>query len=148
MQKKKRNTFQLIKPIKDSLKSNCYSLKKVQTLLIFHSNGKTNFTDQMISQTQYCMHLQTSEHISQLSNAFTGCLETQILVEMKSFQNHLPNSSVQKALNSINKFYNQLKLEICWGMICFKIDSLKINPSNTLLTSPPLSQMLGISFQK
>jgi hypothetical protein len=48
----------------------------------------------MISQTQYCMHLQTREHISQLSNAFTGCLETYILVEMKSFQNHLPNSSV------------------------------------------------------
>jgi hypothetical protein len=31
---------------------------------------------------------------------------------MKSFQHHLPNSSVWKALSDINEFYNQLKLEI------------------------------------
>ena len=108
----KKNTFKLIKPIKDSLKSNYYSLKKVQTLLIFHSNYKTNFTDQMISQTQYCMHLQTSEHISQLSNPFTSCMETYILVQIKTFQHHLPNSTVQKYLSSINEFCNQLKLQI------------------------------------
>jgi hypothetical protein len=35
-----------------------------------------------------------------------------IWVEMKSFQHHLPNSSVWKALSYINEFYNQLKLEI------------------------------------